>query len=208
MNSSTRERPKVADAPYLRCDHHTGELDLDLILKDGPIQHRLYCSAPESVEVITERRGDKVFGVISLLKPINTDWAVCLASQKPDGGGRIRTWPEWTWGSARESVPVWFRGPNFDGRVSGRREKRSCTPKGNWLASSADVESFIGQMETDKPSRVVVTVDRVEDNGFTLLKFSYEGSNLKAAIHPKGWMFPLRAACKRLRIPVENRVPR
>jgi hypothetical protein len=200
-------RDRLQDAPYLRCRHLDAAASVDLTLRKGVLQQRIYHFNTPGVEVISNRLGDDVTGNIQLPEPGQGDWAVCLASEKR-GRGNIRTWPEWTWGRTREAVPVWFRGVNFDGRANAGRGKRECTPKGNYLAASADVESFIERMQTSLPTQVVVREESRSDRGFMIVRFEYEGSELEPTTHPKGWIFPLRAACRRLNVPMKNTLPR
>jgi hypothetical protein len=177
---------------------------MEVSLDDNGLRQRFYCSKPDKVEIITEKQGDRHLGILSLDDPRPGEWGVCISSKKP-ARGKVITWPEWTWGVDRETIPVWFRGAGFDGKVTSESGQVH-TPKGNWLAASSDVEEFVEKFAADKPSQVVVTVhEKNPDTGFTLLAFEYQGSEHPDSIHPKGWLTPLRAACKRMGVRLENK---
>ena len=121
---------------YRSCQHYKYGDRAEMILASGRLRHRLYGSC--SPEIVTQNEEGRITAVVRLPQKRNADdWLVCLASYK-EKNRNMRTWPEWTWGAARQDIPEWFRGADFKGSVRSN--------KSDWLISSCDVEDYLARL--------------------------------------------------------------
>jgi len=180
---------------YGTCRHFSSATSATVMLASGRVRHRLYGNCTPAIA--THKEKDCSSAVVRFPTPIfEKDWLVCLASYKVKRS--IRTWPEWTWGTARSNIPVWFRGENFMGETS--------SEKGSFLITSCDVELYMDRLHQDRPEKIHIANHHWEKNSVGrrvyYMTFSWNGSIMD--LKPSGWAVPLKAAAKRLGIPVKE----